>query len=681
MSRRERWFVLAVVVLFVAYAANFLYFFVDDEGIPFVYAQNLLSGRGLTYNTLEGRVEAYSDFLHVVQATLVLAVTNALGLPKLAVFFVGKAVSLAAGIAVVILVLDILRRLRVGRVSASTGMALLVLTGPFAVWSCSSLETVPAVATATLLLWALLTERDAIAALAATGVLLERIDGFVAVGALLAGFLVVVDAARRRALLRRVVVPVTVLFAVYHAGRVLYFGAWLPTPVAAKVLYKFWPHEQLVEKKPGELYALRFATTLGWPLVASVIAAAGAAIARPGPLRAVGIVTAVMAGYAAVIGDWMFGFRFFVPVLPFAAILYAAGANRLMRVWPRAAAAACAVSIGWCAWSGIAFFNRYRATQQVSSAVTHPSLEAARYFGPYYSAYEMARERVPRGALIADNQAGFVPFMLDANNVDDLGICSRFFADLPSTDVIFTEVGKYQPLSPAPPRRAGEAYLLYQDVRFLIVRGDLLRSANGLVPRSLLGGHFELAARDERGDNMLYRRTTMPADSFRTDPRSFLEDLAHVSYVRSATVDATPIAPSRMLSALPWLGNGTGYVRFKGHSQQVAVFGVLDEDVYHVTVEGLTADAPSHFDLVLKSADGCVVAQESRDLLAGVTDRFSIDLPPGARASRLEIEFRATDSSREVTARLTDIRVLGQRQPLRQFINARLHFPAGLPVH
>jgi hypothetical protein len=151
MSTRERWFVLAVVVVFVAYAANFLYFFVDDEGIPFVYAQNVLSGRGLTYNPLEGRVEAYSDFLHVVQATLVLATTKALGLPKLSVFFVGKAVSFAAGIAIVLLVLDVLRRLRVGRLSASTGVAVLVLTGPLALWSCSSLETLPAVAATTLL--------------------------------------------------------------------------------------------------------------------------------------------------------------------------------------------------------------------------------------------------------------------------------------------------------------------------------------------------------------------------------------------------------------------------------------------------------------------------------------------------------------------------------------------------
>jgi hypothetical protein len=382
-----------------------------------------------------------------------------------------------------------------------------------------------------------------------------------------------------------------------------------------------------------------------------------------------------------VVGDWMFGFRFFVPVLPFAAILYAVFANRLLMASPRAAAVACVVSIGWCAWSGVAFFNRYRDVQRVQSAVAHPSLAAASYFGPYYSAYEMARDRVPRGDVIADNQAGFVPFMLDASNIDDLGICSRFYADLPSTDLVFTEVGKYQPLSPAPPRRAGEAYLLYQDVRFLIVRGDLLRSTNGVVPPTLLGGYFELEARDERGDNLLYRRTTLPADTFRTDPRSFLEDLAHVSYVRSASVDGTSIGPGSMLAALPWLGNGTGYVHFKGHSQQAALFGVLDEEVYQVTVEGLTADARARFDLVLMSADGCEVAHETRELVAGVTERFSIDLPPGARASRLEIDFTAADPARDVTARLTDIRVLGQRQPLRQFIDARLRFPAGRPGH
>jgi hypothetical protein len=45
-------------VLFLAHAARYLYFFVDDEAIPFVYARNLLRGRGLVYTAFEGASRA-----------------------------------------------------------------------------------------------------------------------------------------------------------------------------------------------------------------------------------------------------------------------------------------------------------------------------------------------------------------------------------------------------------------------------------------------------------------------------------------------------------------------------------------------------------------------------------------------------------------------------------------------
>jgi hypothetical protein len=35
--------------------------------------------------------------------------------------------------------------------------------------------------------------------------------------------------------------------------------------------------------------------------------------------------------------------------------------------------------------------------------------------------------------------------MLDLENIDELGICSRFYAQLPTRDVFFTEVGRYAP--------------------------------------------------------------------------------------------------------------------------------------------------------------------------------------------------------------------------------------------
>ena len=91
----------AACLVFAGYAASFLYFFVDDEAIPLVYARNLLRGRGLVYTVLEGRVEGYSDFLHVLWSAVLLALTHAFGLPLLAPLLIGKLVSVAAAFGVI----------------------------------------------------------------------------------------------------------------------------------------------------------------------------------------------------------------------------------------------------------------------------------------------------------------------------------------------------------------------------------------------------------------------------------------------------------------------------------------------------------------------------------------------------------------------------------------------------
>src|SRR4030095_2574003 len=95
------WISFSAAAIFILYVLLFLCFFVDDEAIPLVYARNLLRGRGLVYTVLEGRVEGYSDFLHVLWSAVLLRVTTALGLSNLAPIAIGKVVSFIAGIAIV----------------------------------------------------------------------------------------------------------------------------------------------------------------------------------------------------------------------------------------------------------------------------------------------------------------------------------------------------------------------------------------------------------------------------------------------------------------------------------------------------------------------------------------------------------------------------------------------------
>src|SRR3954471_1371806 len=136
------WLSVSAAVVFCLYASLFLCFFVDDEAIPLIYARNLLRGRGLVYTVLEGRVEGYSDFLHVLWSAAVLGATRALGWSALAPLLVGKAVSLAAGATLVVYTARTLRRLDLPLSASVAALGFLCLAGPLAVWSASSLETV-----------------------------------------------------------------------------------------------------------------------------------------------------------------------------------------------------------------------------------------------------------------------------------------------------------------------------------------------------------------------------------------------------------------------------------------------------------------------------------------------------------------------------------------------------------
>ena len=74
---------------------------------------------------------------------------------------------------------------------------------------------------------------DAIAAAAASVLVLDRIDGFVYVGAIASAFLLVATSERRAILVRRVVGPAVVVFAAYHAWRVAYYHAILTPAISA----------------------------------------------------------------------------------------------------------------------------------------------------------------------------------------------------------------------------------------------------------------------------------------------------------------------------------------------------------------------------------------------------------------------------------------------------------------
>ena len=258
----------------------------------------------------------------------------------------------------------------------------------------------------------------------------------------------------------------------------------MPEPLLAKLLFKLHPDPYLLTKLPATAYAFQFVDVdrtdrrrsrdhwhVDHRLARACRSAAGNRAQRGDD-------------YVAAVGDWMFGFRFFVPLLPLAALLIAVTTSLVGQYRRQWGWAAMVMVVGWCGVRAEAFERSYETTQN-ASWLRHPSLDTRHFFKGYDDVLAVAAEYVPPRTLIAYNQAGFVPFMLDLHNIDNLGVATKFYAELPSTDVVFTEVGRYTTLTNTRSIRATDAYLLDPDVPFLFAGYN-----SGLAPPELIDGYY-----------------------------------------------------------------------------------------------------------------------------------------------------------------------------------------------
>jgi hypothetical protein len=677
------------LAIFLLYALNFFYFFVDDEGIPLVYAQNLIRGRGLTYSAIEGHIEGYSDFLHVLFDALLLLIVKAMHWPKITVFRVGDAIGLLAGLGTVTLAFLTMRRAPAVRApGAVAGLALLALSGPLAVWSCSSLETVPFTFFVALMLFGLVAggqapdsrRLDRVVLGAGVAAVLERLDGPIYVAALIAAFAIASSATRRADMMKRIVWPLVAACVVYHGWRIWYFRDLLNMPLYAKVMYKLKWSANAVTKSPLRPYWVRFSEVYGWPAVAIAGAAAAYAARHEQTARPVLLAFVCLAAYVSYVGDWMFGFRFFVHLMPVAALMMAfavsvAFGNRRGAAWTAAIAV-----VVWCGVAATAFERQYEAAEEKQSWWRERSLDERRLFGTYYSTYEAVRDGIGAGTTVAFSQAGFVPFMLELENVDTLGICSRFYAEMPTRDIFFTEVGRYSPFTASRSINAEQAYLLYHDVPFIIERRDLLWKAHaGRVPDAIMGGYYAAIPSGATGD-VIYRRTDRDASEYKTNPRLFFENVAHVSYLRSAAVNGQAVPRSSIVRSLPFLREDTGnVVMVHGRYTLDLQFGAPDVEVSELDLNLAVADAPVVITLDLRSADGFARHIARFDLAKATPREFMERLPVPVMASRLSVQIDGpVDSNMSIW--LTDLRVQGQTAELARYIRERLRFePSQMP--
>jgi hypothetical protein len=303
----------------------------DDAFISFRYSKHLAMGEGLRFNLDAPPVEGFSNFLWVLVLTPFEAAGSSAALWS-------RVLSIACG---VLLLWRLTRFLAVHLhlppillVLASTFFATLP---PVAVWSTGGLATLPLTLMLFVAFELYLQARDSVsglmAGLAGSVLILLRAEGFI-----WAGLLFLIFGIRSLSLEKRTIRPILLAglvsgmtWIILTAFRLWYFGSLLPNTAYAKVGLSSMTLER------GGKYLLSFVLT--FPLVGMILIV-GAWVAWK--LRSTSRIVFPAASLALFIwmysvlvgGDFMAMGRFFVPSLPFLAILFGEMSREWTERWP-----------------------------------------------------------------------------------------------------------------------------------------------------------------------------------------------------------------------------------------------------------------------------------------------------------------------------------------------------------
>ncbi len=317
-----------IILLFLMASYHFQHATVDDLYISLRYAYNLATGHGLVFNLGE-RVEGFSNFLWVL--LLAIGAFFRARLPLLS-----KLLSVLFGAGTISLFwLMVKNELRPSSsatlVTAFATAFFFSMSYAFVFWSASGMETS---LYAFLILLSLLTQLKDIESKStwtvsgAVFILLAlcRVEGIVFYGfSLLPKWLSLrknPDLLLSRKLLKEGVLVLSAFFVallIRHA----YYGQWISNTYYAKLGGSPW--------HVGMAYFLSFARHYYGLMIMGTI---GLILMR-GPLAYLrNLIAAYLVGYTALIifigGDWMWYFRFFVPLL---ALLWLAVAHLFLKSW------------------------------------------------------------------------------------------------------------------------------------------------------------------------------------------------------------------------------------------------------------------------------------------------------------------------------------------------------------
>lgn len=393
----------AALVIVAAFLVHVIYLNVvaEDSYITFRFARNFVNGHGLVWNIGEPPVEGYTNFLWLLISALILKLQWNLAI---AMQVVGVGVSLVAGL----FTYKYGRRwLGLTGMSALLPCAFLALSGPFATWAGSGLETNLFCALIIAGAYWYVGYKDSgayrqlvlccIVLLLAT---LTRPEGLMVFGLVGGLSLLFTPTSIRRAVNELAIAGVffVVPVVIYCLWRHSYFGYWLPNTFYAKTGGGL--NQYLRGLKYASLFGGYFILPLLLPLVIIVKSSSGPAIARSRTehvgLWTCGTILAFYTLYIVLVGgDYMAMFRFFVPLLPF---VYLAFGAMVQWIWDRVslstsrravAAAAVAVAAAVTLVFSTPVEGRYYLT-----GLPKPSFYLGCYHGVQYERQQVARMKV-----------------------------------------------------------------------------------------------------------------------------------------------------------------------------------------------------------------------------------------------------------------------------------------------
>lgn len=423
---------LAACAVFLLHARSYLPFFADDAFISLRYARRLLDGEGLTWNAGE-RVEGYSNLLWVLCS----AGLGALGVDLVSsARLLGQATGLAAvaGLVVAYWPKAVSPREVAPGAAAATALAL---SGPAAVWAVGGLEQ-PLVAAC--LVWGVylvfrLLDRDELAESGAAirgwvvaGIpfallVWTRPDGPLLAVAVAVGVAATdrFDRVRARRALWLILLPAVFVVA-QLVFRKLYYDAWIPNSGAAKLAFtaERWGQGWIYVRGALDPFKALFllACTAGFPFAHDIRARR----------RLVVVLTPFLAWLVYVVavgGDIFPAWRHLLVLVVLACFALAEGVRWILRARPR--------HRFWTLAGLTALLALYLADQRWDEQNARARHERWEWDGEVIGTF-LHKHFEPRGAVLATDSAGALPYFARLTTVDMLGINDRYIATHPPAD-------------------------------------------------------------------------------------------------------------------------------------------------------------------------------------------------------------------------------------------------------